>query len=61
MGDELPKVSEQLKKLIDQGRFDEVARTLTTSDLQRVADWYAKKSKPGMARGKKGPQDETLQ
>ena len=45
VGDELPKAREELKNLIDQGKFNEVARILTRSDLQKVADWYAKKSK----------------
>ena len=41
---ELPKAREQLKSLIDQGKFDEVARILNKSDLQKVTDWYATKS-----------------
>jgi len=45
VGDELPKAKGKLKNLIDQGKFDEVARILTRSDLKKVADWYAKKSK----------------
>ena len=43
VGAELPKAREQLKNLIDQGRFDDVANILTRSDLKKVADWYAKK------------------
>lgn len=45
VGAELPKTREQLKNLIDQGKFDEVAKILTRSDLQKVADWYATKSR----------------
>lgn len=41
---ELPKAREQLKRLIDQGKFDEVTKILTKSDLQKVTDWYATKS-----------------
>ena len=44
VGNELPKAREELKKLIDQEKFNEVVRILTRSDLQKVADWYAKKS-----------------
>jgi len=44
VGNELPKAREELKNLIDQGKFNEVARILTRSDLQKVANWYAKKS-----------------
>lgn len=44
VGTELPKTREQLKNLIDQGKFDEVAKILTRSDLQKVVDWYATKS-----------------
>jgi hypothetical protein len=44
VGDELPRAKKELKNLIDQGKFNEVARILTRSDLQKVADWYAKKS-----------------
>ena len=45
VGDELPKAKENLKNLVDQEKYGEVARILTRSDLQKVADWYANKSK----------------
>ena len=45
VGAELPKTRKRLKNLIDQGKFDEVAMILTRSDLQKVADWCAAKSK----------------
>jgi hypothetical protein len=45
VGNELPRVKEQLTKLINQGKFNEVANILTRSDLQKVVDWYARKSK----------------
>ena len=44
---ELPKAREQLKSLIDQGKFDEVAGILNKSDLQKVTDLYATKSSLG--------------
>jgi hypothetical protein len=44
VGYELPKAREKLKNLIDQGKFDEVASILSNSDLQKVVDWYTKKS-----------------
>lgn len=45
VGEALPKAREQLKDLINQGKFDEVVKILTRSDLQKVADWYATKSR----------------
>jgi hypothetical protein len=44
VSEELPRAREQLKNLIDQGKFAEVVKILTKSDLQKVADWYATKS-----------------
>lgn len=47
VGSELPKVTEKLKNLIDQGKFNEVANILNRSDLQKVMDWYIAKTKVG--------------
>jgi len=47
VGAELPQASQRLKDLIDQAKFDDVVKILTRSDLQKVADWYAKKSHLG--------------
>jgi hypothetical protein len=45
VGSELPKVREELKSLIDKGEFNKVTTILTNTDLQKVAGWYANKSK----------------
>ena len=46
VSDGLPEARERLKKLIDEGKFAEVVQILTKSDLQKVVDWYASKSRP---------------
>jgi len=45
VSEELPRARERLKKLIDQGKLGEVVEILTKSDLQKVADWHATKSR----------------